>query len=433
MSRESRSIRPPQTATSSAETPSDASCQIRPALLERLGRDHLVSRARDELALLERVDVHRALDLLGDAERREEGDGLGAPSPHDHPAAVRACRVEPLAPGSAERREAGAERTDLAGELRGRLLERQRRCRDSGGGPALDEDVLVVVVELEVEHIETGEAVQPRERPRREVRAVLVVDVPERHLTQHAQRIGELEEHRRVRPPVQRAPDDAHEVRRGLDVLEGVPADDGVARELRVALGVVVGDQRHPPRERRIESLLGDRGIDADRVAHAELDHVDQEAGLAAADLEHVLAAQSVPLDPPGGQITLELAEAGREGLRLLVGLAVVLRRRIVRRVGDEPAARAEAQLEVTRGELARRRLRADEPAAVDRDPFLGVEAVQAPAAAVAADPVGRVRPEPREAFELERGHRISGVGTGTMKRPPPARYSACWRTTSSL
>src|SRR4029079_3446155 len=70
----------------------------------------------------------------------------------------------------------------------------------------LDEDVLVVVVEIDCEYLEPRESEEAGERARCEVRAMLVVDVPERALPEDAQHIPQLEEHDGLRTRVEGAP-----------------------------------------------------------------------------------------------------------------------------------------------------------------------------------------------------------------------------------
>ena len=87
----------------------------------------------------------------------------------------------------------------------------------------------------------------------------------------------------------------------------------------------------------------------------------------------------------------------------------------------------------VPRGNVERLLAGLDEPHAVDGDVELLVEQVQ-PAAPpqLGQASSGASDPRPCAVRDVERAHRISGDGTGTMKRPPRARYSACWRMTSS-
>ena len=63
----------------------------------------------------------------------------------------------------------------------------------------------------------------------------------------HAQDVRQLEEHDRL-AVAERAADDLEEVCRIGDVLECVPADDGVAGEVGVALGVEVANKPDPVR-----------------------------------------------------------------------------------------------------------------------------------------------------------------------------------------
>jgi hypothetical protein len=203
-----------------------------------------------------------------------------------------------------------------------------------------------------------------------------------------------------------------------VDVLERVAADDGVARQMRIALVVEILDERDSFGRGAGDTFEDNRGIDADAAATRELAHEQQELPFAAADLEHILPLQVVPVDPHLRELVRELSESRREALGFLVAIEVALELGLVRLVGDETAAGAERESELS----PRKRLGflacCEQAAAVDRHVVLLVEDLERTRATGGAAVVPQ---------------RISGLGTGTMNRPPRPRYSLCCSAISSL
>ena len=370
--------------------------------------------------MLVRVDVDGVLDRGSTAERREERDPLGAGPPDDRATSAGPQGRELAAPSLDGLPVAVLEVLHRRLELGEVVLEGKgvavgaRRVRWLG----LDQQVLVVVGKAEIEDVEAGRAEQAGERAGREVGAVLVVHVPERDLLEHPPDVGQLEEHHGVEPVADRAPDRAQHLRHGLDVLEGVPADDGVGGQERVALGVEVLDPREPVGRGRFDPLRAHAGVDADAVPGALLAHGDQELTLPASDLQHVPAVEVVLLDPRCRQLVGERLEGGRERLRLLVLGRVLVESGIEGRVRDEAARSAEPEVEGAAWESGGLLPAGEQEAAVRGDLRLLVEVPEI------GSSTGGTAVEPHD--------NTSGVGTGTMKRPPRARYSACWRRISS-
>ncbi len=108
--------------------------------------------------------------------------------------------------------------------------------------------------------------------------------------------------------------------------------------------------------------------------AGAGLHHLDEELALAAADLEHRLALQMVPLDPLRRELLREVAEPRREPLRLLVARRVLRLPDVERGVEDESARPAEREHEVAARKRAGIVGVVEQQAAVDRDAELLVE-----------------------------------------------------------
>ena len=170
---------------------------------------------------------------------------------------------------------------------------------------------------------------------------MLVVDVPERHLVEHALHIGQLEQQHGFGSIADRLPDGSHELGHVGDVFERVAADHDVGVEVRIALVVEIGDPLDVGSCRIVDPLGVHTGVDADAVTGSGLCHLDQELTFAAADLEHGAVVQVVVTDPSLGELLGEHHESGREALRLLVALRVLGLPGREGRVGHEAARRA--------------------------------------------------------------------------------------------
>jgi hypothetical protein len=178
-------------------------------------------------------------------------------------------------------------------------------------GTGLQQDVLVVVVEAGVQHREAGAVEQPHQRADREVRAVLVVDVPEGDLAQHPEHVGQLEEDGGGLPPGQVGPEQLHEPGHVGDVLQRVAADHEVGRQVGVLLAVQVGDEADPVGGRAAHPVEHHAGVDPDAAVVAQLADAQQELALAAAELEDVLVVQVETVDQAVGEVVGEPLEAG--------------------------------------------------------------------------------------------------------------------------
>ena len=225
--------------------------------------------------------------------RRQERDALGAGAPDHGRAAVGTRRRELGLPARTGPRQRVREVCDQRVQRLDALLERMDLGRSSGRGTRLEDDVLVVVVELEREHVEAGPAEEPRERAGAEVRAVLVVDVPEGGLAQHAHDVRQLEQDDRLLPLADPRADARHEVPDRRDVLERVPADDGVRVERAPVPVVQRVDEGQAARRRRRQPLLDEGRVDAEPAVPAQLAHHREELALAAADLDDCLPRRS--------------------------------------------------------------------------------------------------------------------------------------------
>ena len=87
---------------------------------------------------------------------------------------------------------------------------------------------MVIVFERDLADVKTAGTEEPCKGPSGEVRAVLVVDVPERTLAEHAARVGQLEQNCRLRALSERATYELHELGDRVNVLERMATDEGV-------------------------------------------------------------------------------------------------------------------------------------------------------------------------------------------------------------
>ena len=214
-------------------------------------------------------------------------------------------------------------------------------------GRRRDEQVLAVEGPLEPVRREPRCAKRARERAGREVRAVLVVEIPEGSLLEHPPGIRHLEERDGSQCPVEPGsylPQERGDV---VHVLECVPADDGacVGRNLlRCEEGLCRRDAAH---ELGRQIAVPVARIDGEPAPVRPAHQLRQEVAAAAPDLEHVAPGQRVPLDEFVRELGGVGSKAGREGLDLFVTSAVVVCRRIEGRVADEAASFADVETQV--------------------------------------------------------------------------------------
>ncbi len=150
---------------------------------------------------------------------------------------------------------------------------------------------------------------------------------------------------------------------------------------------VALGDEGRAAGGRRLAAIVAVGGVDADADGTGALDQAHEEVALAAADLQHGLAAEAVLLVLGVDQPVHERHEVRREGLGLLVSRRIGDEVRIEAVVLDEAAGLAEGELEIAFGKTHCRRAVVEQQAAVRRD---GAELVERPEIAAAAGPAGR-------------------------------------------
>lgn len=132
------------------------------------------------------------------------------------------------------------------------------------------------------------------------------------------------------------------------DVLKRMATHHAVGRQVRILFRVVVLDKAEPGRKRLIRVAVGlVAGVDADAAVVAQLAHQHEELALSAADLEDLLVAKVIAVDPSLRQPLRERVERRREALRLLAVGGVLVYGGIEDAVVNKPARRAEAELKL--------------------------------------------------------------------------------------
>ncbi len=139
---------------------------------------------------------------------------------------------------------------------------------------------------------------------------MLVVDVPEGKLTQDARDVGNLKEGDCVPAVSQGASHHAHELLSRLDMFEGVPATHEVGGQVRILLGIEIGDEGDPGSGLAGEPAVDVARIDSDAPIVSQFAEERQELALTATDLQDVLAPETVSLDQATGEVLGKRLEA---------------------------------------------------------------------------------------------------------------------------
>src|SRR6185437_9199669 len=319
----------------------------------------------------------------------------------------------------------------------------------AGRRPRFEHQVLPAIGFVQLEHVEPGITEQASERTAREIRAVLVIDVPEHSVLEHSLHVRELEEHVDVAAIADRLAYESDEIAHRADVLEGVAAANVVRLQVRVARPVKVANEADARARGALGALGSIAGVEPDAVAAESLAQRDQKLSLAATDLQDRHAgADAVLGDVIVAHVIHETHEARRESLRLFIRRGILVEAHIEADVGDEAAVATERELDIAARECERRIPRRQHQAAVSRDAVELIEGLQvAPTARGAGQRLSGQQLRDHRESEL-RGtagaqgaqldavllcHRMDGCGTGTMKRPLRRRYSSCWVMISSL
>src|ERR1700743_1735583 len=129
--------------------------------------------------------------------------------------------------------------------------------------PGILNDVLTVIAQGKVGYVKALLAKEPSVRPRAEIRAVLVIDVPECALGKHAFDIGGFEEDPGILSVSDQGADRADEIGYRSDVFERVTAKDNFGIETAVFFGKKVGDELDLVASYRAALIHSIAGIDA--------------------------------------------------------------------------------------------------------------------------------------------------------------------------
>src|SRR6266550_9537770 len=201
---------------------------------------------------------------------------------------------------------------------------------------------------------------------RRKIRAVFVVDVPERRLAKNPADIRNLEKHDRA---ARRGGDAANRLRKtpGFeDVLQRHLAADQVGSGLDRGFGeeflfedCSFGDA--------VSSFRNEARVVAGSPVAAELAQEREKFALAAADFHDLLANDIVPADQLRRELAMEGLERRRKALRLLIALRIDRTLRLPCGVEYEAAIRAEGEIDVAQLQALRTLAIGEQKTAVHR------------------------------------------------------------------
>ena len=215
---------------------------------------------------------------------------------------------------------------------------------------------------------------------------MLVDDVPKVGPLEHVEGVRNLECDDRIRTGAQRPPKAREKRVGGLDVLEKLPRDHKIRTQVDMGFVVELLAEGQALVTGRVGVFLV-AGIEPDTAVVAKLDQHLEERALAAADLEHELLSQAVPIDEPGREITRVVGKEGRVIERCLVRLVVVKELGIKGGIEQQPARSAKRKSDIAFG--ARSRL---------------VSAIPDRAA------------QHRNAFDPMKGERVSGTASRALR-----------------
>jgi len=209
-------------------------------------------------------------------------------------------------------------------------------------------------------HLEPVAAEQLAQHGHREVRAVLIAEVPERGMLENPLEPGRLEEDADVGAVADRAADGPQELARPREVLDDVAGADQVTHERRRLRLVASRDDRDAGSD---PIPLGNVArIEAETTAAGGRAQPGQEFPLAAADLDDRLPREVVASGEPGRERVEVAAEVRRVRLGVLVRRSVSHESFVEGGVEHEAAVRAEAEVDVAprAGEGLRQTVRED-------------------------------------------------------------------------
>jgi hypothetical protein len=176
---------------------------------------------------------------------------------------------------------------------------------------------------------------------------MLIVNIPEPDLLQHAGCVRDLEENRCVRLIGERASNHPHKRSRLMDVLQGHLADDEICTQMGIFFGIEIGDERHTLAGARQAALRDIRRVDADAAIFAQVAQQGNELTFAAPDFNDVLPVQVVAFDQMLCQPPRKGIERWRIPLRFFVAFGILVERRIERRIADKSARAAKAEANI--------------------------------------------------------------------------------------
>jgi len=232
----------------------------------------------------------------------------------------------------------------LHGFLQG--VDRFGRHSDGSG---LNEQVLLVVFEEQVKHLEVVPTEEPRKRAGTEVGAVLVEDVPEGLNVKNAYNTGHLHEDEGLRI-LDRYPNGLHEAVRIVNMLQRMPTGNAIGLKLTVLFRIELLDEANAGHLFAASGHIG--GIDADASVVARLAEQPKIIALAATDLDDLLVPNPVFIDKPVRYAGEKLHEGRGKSLLVFIALGEVVDRCVEFAVEDKAARVAKGENDI----LARNR-----------------------------------------------------------------------------
>ena len=210
-------------------------------------------------------------------------------------------------------------------------------------------------------------------------------------------------------------------------MLERVPADDEVGRHFDMFRREIFTAEHCAVSAVRRSPVRQETWVDPEAMRSCLCTQRQQEIALAAADFEHLFAAQVVEGGDLGDQLVREAVERSGKVLGLLRRRGIVQEPFVERLVEDESTRLAERQIDGVPRERNRRVSRIEQNAALNRNAVYAVDIRERRGSATWARNHGFMSRR-----RIVHASTISRSGIGTTKRPPEARKPRCWRMISS-
>ena len=180
---------------------------------------------------------------------------------------------------------------------------------------------------------------------------MLIKNVPESLNIQNPDNAGHLEKQDRCRFADRRA-NGLHKPACVVNMLQRVAAGNAIGLDVAMLVGVELLDEPHA---RHLAAPSGHPGrINSNALVVTQLTDQPDKIAFAAANLDHLLVADIIPVDKTLRNPGDKLNKGGGKSLLVLITLGVVVNRRIKLTVEDEPAPVAERENDILSGNSQR-------------------------------------------------------------------------------